>query len=380
MKYKPLKEICRIIPVPPFFRPDVSTGPEMERFAQITSTGQISNETIFFNRKIVEKYALKFGDVLFHGIRNRKNTPFILFKEQNGTHRFLPSHKSLTLIYRLKVDYVIPEHLLFFLNSYKFPSLPKQSRSVAKSTDLPLYSDPLYSDVDIPIPSLSKQKKINNITFHFDQLKKKIEYSSLKIEELKTSLYYQIFGDPLQNPHNWKSLELSSILTTPVIYGKRTGITPSNAINSVDDVNDELQKSDFEEIELQVGDIIIYRQGNLFCLDRLISPTLLGPTMLAIRVDQEIIKPEYLTAYLSLPSVRSRSNYIISNQPVRSLTPQKHLLSSQVLIPPLELQNMFVDPIKKIEVKRLNYNNMLQSMQYSIEYKAFSSFVEPAKH
>lgn len=98
------------------------------------------------------------------------------------------------------------KYFYHFLNILKDEILRK-----AGGAAQPNISTKTIGELEIPLPSLAKQNEICDILDVADEIRKNDKALLIKYEDLKHSLFLDIFGDPISNPMGWDVNNLKKI-------------------------------------------------------------------------------------------------------------------------------------------------------------------------
>jgi len=79
------------------------------------------------------------------------------------------------------------------------------------------------ADLEIPLPPLAEQRRIAEVLDRAEALRAKRRAALDQLETLIQSLFFDIFGDPITNPHRWPQESLETF------FHFRTGKLDSNA-------------------------------------------------------------------------------------------------------------------------------------------------------
>lgn len=228
-----------------------------------------------------------------------------------------------------------------------------------------------YGKEKIAVPSIKAQGRIAD---ELDKLNELIEIkrSQLKdLDALAQSLFYETFGDPIENPMRWDV----GVLSDYAVFKNGLNFTPTDNGNKfkclgVSDfkTNRYIKTENLSEINivesvpedylLKKYDLILVRSnGNKALIGRSImyvsndSSATFSGFCIRCRYNREILSPLFLSYYLSSRAVRE---YITSQGRGCNISNlnQKILSSIPLMLPPLSLQNQFASKIEAIEAQK----------------------------
>jgi type I restriction enzyme S subunit len=137
--------------------------------------------------------------------------------------------------------------------------------------------------------------------------------------------------------------------------------------------------NDAEKCLLQKGDVLLTEGGDPDKLGRgyiwnnEVEQCLHQNHIFSVRIkDQSFVKPEFLSALISSP--RGKRYFLkVGKQTTGIATINKTVLSEFVtFIPPIEIQQKYIDIKNKIDKQKLNFNKGDLSLFDSLSQKAFS--------
>lgn len=227
------------------------------------------------------------------------------------------------------------------------------------------------NNIIIPIPPLNIQ---NKLVSELDKINELIgvKRSQLKdLDALAQSLFYETFGDPLENSKRWNVGTLSEYANfknglnfTPADDGNKikclgVGDFKSNRYIKTENLPEiNIVEAVSEEYRLKDGDIILVRSnGNKALIGRSImyvsdnSLATFSGFCIRCRYNREKLAPLFLSYYLSCGAIRE---YITSQGRGCNISNlnQKILSGIPLILPPLSLQNEFAEKIEAIEEQK----------------------------
>jgi type I restriction enzyme S subunit len=247
-------------------------------------------------------------------------------------------------------------------------------------------------NIEINLPTLTKQKEIASILDKAQELISLRKESIKKLDELSKSIFIDMFGDPIQNPKNWELNNLSE-------FGNcKNGLNYNSKINEyrikclgVGDFKDlttirnieslptiSIDKKLTKEFLLQNGDIVFVRSNgskNLVgrCIE--IYPNEEGITFsgfcIRFRLSNNLILIPYLLHLLKSKSIRQ--NMVGRGANIQNLN-QQILLGLKIPLPPIALQNKFAKIIEKIEEQKSLYEEELEKLEENFKALLQKSF------
>ena len=249
--------------------------------------------------------------------------------------------------------------------------------SIANAPVVPIINKTDFSKIRIGIPPKSTQLAI------VSELDKINELIRLKKEQLKDfdnlaqSLFYEMFGDPVENEKGWEVKKLKEIATEKLSYGSGASAVPFNTsvryiritdINEYGELKEEkVSPNIFEEKYLLAeGDILFARSGatvgKTYLHKRNENPCIYAGYLIRLRPNEKLVLPNYVYYY-------TKSNYyksfICANQRVvaQPNINAKQYGDLELPLPPLSLQHLFAQRIEQIEREKSEVQKSIQNLE-----------------
>lgn len=291
-----------------------------------------------------------------------------IIKDGSGVGRVCIYPKESSLLGTLQ--YIIPNEnmdLRYVAYALKSMSLAKYVSGAA----IPHIYFRDYGKEKIAIPSIKTQSEVADELDKINELIA-VKRSQLKdLDALAQSLFYETFGDPLENSKRWNVGTLSEYANfknglnfTPADDGNKikclgVGDFKSNRYIKTENLPEiNIVEAVSEEYRLKDGDIILVRSnGNKALIGRSImyvsdnSLATFSGFCIRCRYNREKLAPLFLSYYLSCGAIRE---YITSQGRGCNISNlnQKILSGIPLILPPLSLQNEFAEKIEAIEEQK----------------------------
>ena len=246
------------------------------------------------------------------------------------------------------IEYLLPKFLFYFCLDYNF-------ERHNKAVTIPSLTKADLLKIDIPLPPKSTQLAI------VSELDKINELIRLKKEQLKDfdnlaqSLFYEMFGDPVENEKGWNKMKWKDVLT--IINGKNQ--------SAVVDENGDYPIYGSGGIMGYANNwlcpekcTIIGRKGNINKPIFVESKFWNVDTAFGLKPDIEILSPRFLF-YFCLNYNFERHNRAVT---IPSLT-KADLLKIDIPLPPLPLQRLFAQRIEQIEREKSEVQMSIQDLE-----------------
>ncbi|MFF2092138.1 restriction endonuclease subunit S [Paenibacillus sp. NPDC058174] len=254
------------------------------------------------------------------------------------------------------------------------------------------------AELRIPLPILEDQIRIATILSRAELLIAKRKESINALDELLKSTFMEMFGDPVRNERGWGIVSLKDVCkkvidcphNTPQYSDAFTSlycIRSSDIQNGYLDLNNTLQVDvdTFHQRNLRhipsYNDIVFTREGgrlgNCARVPKEVN-ICLGQRVMLFSVDHNIATSEFLWASLNTNSLQ----HCINNLAGGGAAPRvniKDLINIKLYLPPLPLQNQFVEIVKKVESLKVKYSQSLielENLYGSLSQQAFKGILD----
>jgi len=267
-------------------------------------------------------------------------------------------------------------------------------RSVSNIGPVPSMRKSEVEQVQIPFPPPSEQRRIVEILDQADALRKQRAEADKKAARILPALFYQMFGDPLCNPHRWPVEDMGNLLlllrngTTALQNQEKRGYpvtrieTISGGIINVHRVRYvELNEDELEKWRMQPGDILFSHINSEAHIGKTAlyegTPEILihGMNLLLMRPNKKMVLSQYLFALLNTPSVRAAYRQRCKRAVNQASLNQRDISSLTVPVAPIKLQESFGYMAESLlEQIRLQQSTteIIDALFYNLLHRAFS--------
>ena len=375
-EYKKLGEVCDVINGYAFKSSKyTSQGTRIIRITNVQKGYVVDNNPKFYSDedfKDLFQYSLFEGDLVM-SLTGNVGRVGILQKNM------LPAALNQRVAcLRVKSEKMQLNYLFHLLNSNLFEIAAIQSaRGIAQLN----MSTEWLKNYIIPLPPLSTQLAI------VSELDKINELIRLKKEQLKDfdnlaqSLFYEIFGDPVENEKGWEVKKLGEIgeFKNGLNFSKDENghsikfLGVSDFQNKKSIASDQLAYISLservqEDYLLKTGDIVFVRSnGNKELIGRSVKMYITEPTTysgfcIRYRITDEKVDKDYIAILLKTPIIRQFMTNSGRGCNISNLN-QKVLNSIPTILPPLPLQRLFAQRIEQIEQERSEVQKSIQDLE-----------------
>lgn len=384
-EYKKLGDCCKVInglwtgKKPPFINVGVI------RNANFTKSCELDNSNIAYidvEQKAFEKRKLIKGDIIIEKSGGSDKQPVgrpILFN-MDGDFSF----SNFTSTLRVEDCKHLDSKYLHKVLKYNY--LMGHTKAMqSNTTGLHNLDFTKYKAQIIPIPSFADQQRI---VAELDCLNEMIALKQEQLKEfdkLAQSIFYDMFGDPIENEKGWKMCLLKDA-TINITDGDHMPPPKSETgvpFVTISNVNKETHQIDFSDTYFvpkeyydaipkskkpQVGDVLYTVTGSYgipvllieekeFCFQRHIG---------LIRPSREV-EPVFLCLWAGCQPVKRYADRVATGVAQKTVS-LKALRNFPIILPPLALQQQFAEKIQAIEEQKELVKKSIAETQSLLDY------------
>lgn len=247
----------------------------------------------------------------------------------------------------------------------------------------------LLKELSIPVPPLSEQQRIVS---ELDLLTSIIDKQKAQLKELDTlaqSIFYDMFGDPVENEKGWDWAPLENQCTIWGRIGFRgytrndfvdspkegaISLSPTNIINNsmVYDKCSYISWAKYDEspeIMINNGDILLVKTGSSYgkcaLVRNLPHKATINPQFVVLKDHK--VNSEYLAFLLSSDYAKRVYDDFVIGTAIPTFS-QANLKKMPIPLPPLSLQQSFAAKIEAIEKQKTAISSSLAETQKLFDY------------
>jgi len=256
------------------------------------------------------------------------------------------------------------EFLGYFLRT---PEFVNTINTKATGANLPRVYPNTLLEVSVPLPPLDLQRKIVAILDKAEATQRLRAEADALMQDLVQSVFLEMFGDPATNPKQWDILTIGDVVEktqygTSQKSSERGGGYPCLGMNNLTykghfDLSHlkyvELSENEFRKYKLEAGDILFNRTN---------APNLVGKTgvitkdtdcvfasyLIRLKVNTQIIVPEYLWAYLNSPFIKQTFTSMCKKAVNQANINATELQRVSIPIPPIDMQKVFAKSVRNL--------------------------------
>lgn len=231
--------------------------------------------------------------------------------------------------------------------------------------------------IEMPLPPKPTQLAI---VAELDKINELIQLKKQQLkdyDQLAQSIFYEMFGDPVENEKGWEVKKLREIALEKMSYGSGASAVPYNQkiryirITDIDELG--CLKKDIvspniceDKYLLSDGDILFARSGatvgKTFLFKSTYGSCIYAGYLIRLRPNTQIVIPEYVYHYTKTHYYRSfiESNQRVVAQP--NINAQQYS-SLKLPLPPLPLQQQFAARIEAIERQKQQVSETIKDLE-----------------
>lgn len=342
--------------------------------------GDISKNVLLGNRELLvcDNYV---DDIIVKEIRGSLIPPKTIVFAKIGEALKL-NRRAITLcnclvdnnVMGLQPDNNILDTLYFY---YFMCSLDLQY--YCESTAVPSVRKTRIAEIEIPIPTIEEQRKIAAVLDKVSDLIAKRRQQLEKLDLLEKARFVEMFGDPVSNPRQWETQSVSNVCKD--IYGGGTPskshpeyfeggipwVSPkdmkSNIItDSIDHITEEAVKNSSAKIVPKDAVLMVIRSGIL----KHTLPVAIAAVELTVNQDMKVfIAGQNVTSKFLMYYFKAIEMDVLSG--VRGVTADnidfKEFQKRLVIVPPIELQQLFSGFVERTEKTKTNIKESLTKLE-----------------
>ena len=345
--------------------------------ADLTKTGKYISET---------KEYLSESAVAESGIKViPANTVVMSFKLSIGktaiTAENMYSNEAIMAFHDKHVVDILPEYIFYM---FKFKNWDEGSNKAVMGKTL---NKATLSEIRIDICSIDEQRAIVTVLDKMMNLLESREKELLLLDDLIKARFVEMFGDPKDNPYEWEEVNISEVVGGKVsngFFAKRDEYTDdgnisvlgvANIVNRMYSKIDNLPRTnandkDIEKFEVKYGDM-------LFCRSSLVAEGIGKASIVPENVQEKVLfechvirlplnlnkcVPEYMQLLSTTDYFRTQ---VISHSKTATMTTigQDGILSTSIILPPIDKQREFYCFIKQVDKSKLAVQKSLEKTQ-----------------
>lgn len=331
------------------------------RITDIDDSGNLKDNIVSPN-VVEDKYLLSDGDILFARSGATVGKTF-LYKEEYG--ECIYAGYLIRLVPNQQL--VLPEYVYYYTQSHYYKSFVESNKKVVAQPNINAQQ---YTALRIPLPPKPTQLAI---VAELDKLNEMIRLKKQQLEDydqLAQSIFYEMFGDPVENEKGWEVKKLGEVTIYP---NERISIEDiqSNQYIGVENLLKDKAGVSFSNqlpnatsaIHFSYNDILL---GNIRpYLKKIWLSDIMGGAsadVIVIRTSSNKVLPMYLFKLLSTNTFFDYDNLNTKGAKMPR-GDKKAIAKFPVPLPPLPLQQQFAARIEAIEQQKQQVKDTIKDLE-----------------
>ncbi len=262
------------------------------------------------------------------------------------------------------------------------------------TTSIPGLNREDFYNTEIPLPPLPEQKRIAAILDKADAIRRKRQQAIQLADEFLRAVFLDMFGDPVTNPKGWEVKASGELFSIPPRIGTtipargrgylvvRVGELGQFEIKYNQCGRVQLEPLDFEKFVLLPGDTVLARAigsknqlGKSSYFSGHFEDVVIDSHVMRLRPNKRLCNPEWFYRFISSVGGKSLLQKAGGATAVQFNINAKQASSILIPLPPMELQNKFIDYCHVLEgcrEKLRHQANKVDVLFSSLSQKAFS--------
>lgn len=376
---------------------DESSGIKVIRTTNFSNIGKLNLNKEVVLRKIesdkVNKKRLMVGDTIIEKSGGSPEQPVgrVVFFEENEL--FLCN--NFTSILRPNKELVEPKYLMYLLfNLYRQRKVLKFQNKTTGIINLKLDQYLNKTIVDIPAKEI-QLKVVNALDQAFDLIEKR-QSQIAALGELTKSVFLEMFGDPVLNLNNYADSKLSDLCLkitdgthhsppmvgkgVPYVSAKHLGKGYIDFFSNPAYISHEEHEKIYKRCDPVKGDVLYIKDGattGIAGINHYDFEFSMLSSLALIKPDLNQLNNYYLVHYLNNSRIKDNILNNMSGGAIKRLTIKK-INNLNIVVPPISLQNTFMESVVNIEKQKEKMNKGLEelkSLYASLLQKSFQGEV-----
>lgn len=319
-------------------------------------------------------YFLHDDDILMSHINSEKHLGKCAIYHKEKDEKII--HGMNLLMLRANKTVISPQYAVYY---FETPFFKQQIVNITKkSVNQASFTVTALKEIEIPLLSYEKQNKIVKILDKLNEIINKRQQQLKKLDELVKSRFIEMFGDVVINSKNWEQTTLKNVAIGKLTYGSGASAINFNGkiryiritdISKDGELNDDMKSPSIcdNKYLLNDGDILFARSGatvgKTFCFNKKrYGEAIYAGYLIRMIPDKKRVLPIYVFYY-------TKTDYYISFiSKAQKAVAQPNINAQEygdlkICVPPIELQQRFVDFVKQTDKSKLEIQKSLDKLE-----------------
>ena len=243
----------------------------------------------------------------------------------------------------------------------------------------------VLAGLSFPVPPLEEQSRI---VAELDLLTGIVDKQNAQLKELDNlaqAIFYDMFGDPIENPKRWEVKKLGDV-STSVSYGtsspsstvgkykylRMNNITYEGFLDLTDLKYIDVDDAEFEKYSVREGDVLFNRTNSMDLIGKTtyihnMEPMIIAGYIIRVRLVDSVL-PVYVSKFMNMPAMKKKLKGMAKGAVNQANINSKELKSIDIPLPPLALQQSFAEKIQSIEKQKETIRASIADTQKLLDY------------
>lgn len=277
---------------------------------------------------------------------------------------------------------LLPQYVFQFVCSDKFTDYLV---GLTAGANYPAVREDDVRNAIVPVPPLEEQSRI---VAELDLLTGIIDKQNAQLKELDNlaqAIFYDMFGDPIENPKGWEIKKLGDV-STSVSYGtsspsstvgkykylRMNNITYEGFLDLTDLKYIDMDDAEFEKYSVREGDVLFNRTNSMDLIGKTtyihdMEPMIIAGYIIRVRLADSVL-PVYVSKFMNTPAMKKKLRGMAKGAVNQANINSKELKNIDIPLPPLALQQSFAEKIQSIENQKAKIKASIVETQKLLDY------------
>lgn len=239
--------------------------------------------------------------------------------------------------------------------------------------------------IKVPVYSKNIQERIVNIMNICSKNIKHYEMILKEYDELVKARFIEMFGRPFINNMNWESRQIKNVVNE-VKYGtskpsvengeykclRMNNLTYDGRFDLTDLKFISLDNDELEKCVVRKGDVLFNRTNSLDLIGKTADfdfdeDMVIAGYIIRIRLKETIV-PKFFSMYMNTDEVKIHLRTIAKGAVNQANINAQELQEIPIYLPPIELQNQFVDFVRQVDKSRFDIKKSIIELEREVVY------------
>ena len=329
-----------------------------------------------FEKDKYADYILKNEDILMSHINSEKHLGKVAIYNKIKDEDII--HGMNLLLLRANNNILFPRYAKYYFDTIYF--LNQIATITKKSVNQASFTVTALKNLNMPCPSIDKQKKIANT---LDKVTNLIELRKKQLERLDLfvkSLFIELIGSQVDNPYNFDKGCIKDVVSE-VKYGTSSpagdegkypylrmgNITYDGHLDLTNLKYITISNDELDKYMVKKGDVLFNRTNSKelvgkTCVFDLKEPMVIAGYIIRVRTNNRVI-PEYLSAVLNSKYGKQTLFDMCKSIVGQANINAQELQKIKLLIPPIEIQLKYKSYLQQIDKSKLAIQKSLEKLE-----------------